>query len=153
MLHREWRLWSSKIISQWWNYLRSAQIIGGYIPWMLALWEPFVLWNIEPSFEYDFMSVNSTCSFWVHCIPLLEFNKALHRRATFSVNFSADTFFGGLCQRNRQVFGVVHRHTKTYERADFNLLTPNISCRFYSFLTWCRPTWRVSGKLLVCSRV
>ena len=81
-------------------------------------------------------------------IPLLEFNKVPHRRATFSGNFSADTLFGGLCQRNRQVFGIVHTrkrlrgptltcwHTKNIQPP------PQIIC-----LAWCRPIRHVGGKV------
>ena len=45
----------------------------------------------------DFLSLAQTCNFLGQLL--------------------ADTFFGGLCQRNRQVFVIV----RTFERADFHI--------------------------------
>ena len=67
----------------------------------------------------------------------------IHRARQFRTHFSSPTSSLWTCQRNRQVFWN-RSHPKTFERADFNLLTrqQNPAASTDKFLTWCRATSR-----------
>ena len=54
---------------------------------------------------FPYITPLSRIIFYYFVVPL---SWALHRRATFSGNISAGTFFGVLCQRNLRVLGIVH---------------------------------------------
>ena len=120
----------------------------------MALWGPFVLRNrIYGQWPYIRIWLFECKNLHLHVVSeYTVYTIRIQESPSQTSNFLGQLFGPHIFRRTLPTQSASvwnHSHTKTFERADFNLFTrqTHLAASIDNSLTWCPPTWHVGGKV------